>query len=108
VSEVAGGSVREFTWTPEDFGIERRALDGLSIDSPAASAAIIRRVLAGEAGAARDIVILNAAAGLLAAGHATEPQAAAERAAQAIDSGGAHDLLARLAECSHRSAAARG
>src|SRR3954471_3585970 len=108
VTEVADGSVRDFTWTPEDFGIERRPLDGLTVDSPAASAAIIRRVLAGEAGAARDIVVLNAAAGLLAAGHATEPQAPAERTAQAIESGAAQELLAKLAECSHRSASARG
>src|SRR4051794_32390590 len=43
VTEVAGGNVREFTWTPEDFGIERRSLDGLTIDSPAASAALIHR-----------------------------------------------------------------
>jgi anthranilate phosphoribosyltransferase len=102
VTEVAGGRLREFTWEPEDFGIARRSLDGLLIDTPAASAVVIRKVLSGASGSARDIVILNAAAGLLAAGRATEPKSAAALAAEAIDSGAAERLLLRLAECSHR------
>src|SRR4051812_38530676 len=65
VTEVAEGRMREFTWRPEDFGIARQSLDGLEIDSPTASAAVIRKVLRLEPGAARDIVILNAAAALL-------------------------------------------
>jgi anthranilate phosphoribosyltransferase len=92
---------RHFTWQPEDFGIPRANLDSLSVDGPVASAAIIRNILSGEAGPARDIVVLNAAAGLIAAGKATDPKAAAATAAYAIDSGAAADLLARLAARSH-------
>src|SRR5689334_18910079 len=102
VTEVADGRLREFTWQPEDFGIARRSLDGLSIDTPAKSAALIRRILDRERGPARDIVILNAAAALLAAGRASDPKAAAALAADAIDSDAAKHLLSRLAERSHR------
>jgi anthranilate phosphoribosyltransferase len=101
VTEVADGRMREFIWRPEDFGIGRQSLDGLMIDSPAASAVVIRQVLGREPGPARDIVILNAAAGLLAAGRATDPKSAAGLAADAIDSGGAVRLLTQLAERSH-------
>jgi anthranilate phosphoribosyltransferase len=94
-------TVREFTWKPEDFGIRRQSIDGLAIDSPRASAAVIRKVLDGERGAARDIAVLNAATGILVARRAAKPQAAAELAAGAIDSGAARQLLARLAARSH-------
>jgi anthranilate phosphoribosyltransferase len=104
VTEVSDRGGREFTWSPEDFGIVRQSIRGLMIDTPAASAAVIRTVLGREPGPARDIVILNAAAGLLAAGRATEPKPAAALAAEAIDTGAAERLLARLAERSHQSA----
>jgi anthranilate phosphoribosyltransferase len=96
--------MREFTWQPEDFGIARQSLDGLMIESPAESAVMIRKLLAGERGSARDIVVLNAAAGLLVAGREAKPQAAAERAGEAIDSGAAEELLGRLAARSHGAA----
>jgi anthranilate phosphoribosyltransferase len=104
VTEVSGSSMREFAWRPEDFGINRQPLDGLFIDTPAASAIVIRKVLGGEPGPARDIVILNAAAGLLAAGRTTEPKSAAALAAGAIASGAAERLLAQLAARSHQPA----
>jgi anthranilate phosphoribosyltransferase len=53
-------------------------------------------VLASHHGRPRDIVVLNAAAALLAAGKATDPRAAARLATEAIDDGVAADLLARL------------
>jgi anthranilate phosphoribosyltransferase len=96
VTEVRDGEVREFTWRPEAFGIQRAPLDSLTVDGPTTSAAIIRRILAGERGPARDIVVLNAAAGLIAAGHSSEPRAAAAAAEQAIDCGSAKSLLDRL------------
>ena len=104
VSEVAGASLHEFTWRPEDFGVARASLDSLKIDGPAASAAIIRRILSGELGPARDIVVLNAAAGLIVAGAVDTPLAAAAKVASAIDSGAAADLLARLIARSHAPA----
>ena len=101
VSDVSAGGTREFVWRPEDFGFERSSLDSLKIDGPAASAAIIRKILAGEPGPGRDIVVLNAAAGIVVAGKADEPRDAAALAAAAIDSGAAADLLARLVMRSH-------
>jgi anthranilate phosphoribosyltransferase len=104
VTEVSERGMREYTWQPEDFGIRRQSLDGLLIETPAASAAVVRKVLGGETGAARDIVLLNAAAGLVVAGRASDPKSAAAIAASAIDSGAAKQLLSRLAERSHQPA----
>lgn len=97
VSLVTGGVIREFTWTPEDFGLTRAPLDSMLIGGPEESAALIRRVLANEPGPARDIVILNAAAALWTAETAPQPQACAERARNALESGAAVELLSKLA-----------
>jgi anthranilate phosphoribosyltransferase len=96
VSEVCDGKLREFTWQPEEFGIQRAPLDSLSVDGPAASAAMIRRILAGETGPARDIVVINAAAGLFAAGRMSDLRTSAAAAEHAIDNGSAKSLLDRL------------
>jgi anthranilate phosphoribosyltransferase len=102
--EGRGEGLRECTWHPEDFGLTRQPLVGLSVDGPAASAAIIRNILAGQPGPARDIVVLNAAAGLIAAGKALDPKTAAALAIEAIDSGAANRLLVRLVERSNQAA----
>jgi anthranilate phosphoribosyltransferase len=91
------GQVREFTWTPAEFGLQTSGLESLLVDSPQESAALIRRILQGEAGPPRDIVVLNAAAALWTARKAATPAAAAELTAAAIDSGAAAELLNRLA-----------
>lgn len=105
VIEIGDGSPRSHEWTPEEFGLARSSLSGVRVDeetssasAPEQSAAIITRVLAGEPGAARDLVVINAAAGLLAAQAEADPRVAAERAAGAIDSGQARKLLERLVE----------
>ena len=87
--------------SPKTSASPRQPLAGLAVDGPAASAAIIRRILAGEPGPARDIVVLNAAAGLIAFGKTNDPKIAAAEAAAAIDSGAAQQLLERLAKRSH-------
>jgi anthranilate phosphoribosyltransferase len=92
---------RELVWQPEDFGIQRTTTQSLTVDGPAQSASIIREILDGERGPARDIVILNAAAGLLAAGKTTHAREAANIAAQAIDTGAAKALLENLVAKSH-------
>jgi anthranilate phosphoribosyltransferase len=101
VTEVADGNMSEFDWTPADFGIPRQSLDRLEVTSPTESAAIIYRVLAGEPGPARDIVVVNAAAGLIAAEHEHDPHSAAIRAEAAIESGAASSLLRRLCDISN-------
>lgn len=102
VSDVTGESVTEYRWTPEDFGLERSGTTGLEVESAAHSAMVIRKVLKGQHGPARDIVVLNASAALLAAEAASSPEAGAKQAIEAIDSGAASGLLERLAERSHQ------
>jgi anthranilate phosphoribosyltransferase len=101
VTEVSAGAERELTLHPEQFGLAVAPLDSLRVASPADSATIVRGVLAGERGPARDIVILNAATGLLGFDAALTPREAAGRATAAIDSGAASTLLERLVALSH-------
>jgi anthranilate phosphoribosyltransferase len=96
VAEVQNGSVRRFSVTPEDFGVPRASLELLRGGSAEENAAIIRRIFAGEPGPARDIVVVNAAAALAAAGVVPSFRSAVDRATNAIDCGAARDTLARL------------
>lgn len=93
VIEVTPAGQRLFVWRPEDFGLATAGQESLRVADPKASAALIRRILAGEGGPPRDVVVHNAAAALLAAGAETEPRVAAVRAAAAIDQGAAGRLL---------------
>ncbi|MGD9633441.1 MAG: anthranilate phosphoribosyltransferase [Pirellulales bacterium] len=104
VTEVVASKLREFTWAPNDFGLELQSLNGLSVDSPAASAAIVRQILTGARGPARDLVILNAAAALVTFGKTEDPKRAAAECGAAIDEGAAAELLLRLAKRSHEPA----
>lgn len=97
VAEVRDGRVLQYTIRPADAGLRESPDDGaLEASSPAASAARIRAVLGGTPGPARDIVCLNAAAALVVAGAAPDLRRGVERAAAALDSGAAADLLERL------------
>ena len=99
VSLVEGETIDEHMWSPEDFGLAQADKDTMLVDGPEASAAMIRNIFAGEnRGPARDIVVLNAAAALWTAGKESDQRACAQLAADAIDSGTANALLARLAE----------
>jgi anthranilate phosphoribosyltransferase len=100
--EVAGGELRSFSWTPSDFGLPPSTLEALVVEGPAASAAMIRRVLAGEGGPPRDVVVINAAAALWTASRAGTPAQCAQLAAATIDSRAAAELLARLVELTNR------
>jgi anthranilate phosphoribosyltransferase len=101
VTEVSAAGERERSLQPEDFGLRATSLDLIRVRTPVESAAIVRSVLAGAVGPARDIVILNAAGGLMAFDEALTPVEAARRAADAIDAGAATALLRRLIELSH-------
>ena len=100
VIEVAGGGTEEWYLTPEDLGIARADPAAVAGGDPEHNAGIVRSVLAGEAGPARDVVCLNAGAAILAAGDAHEIGAGVERARDAIDSGAAHGVLERLVQLS--------
>ncbi len=96
VSEARNGSVRTFYLHPADVGLPKSAPAALRGGDPARNAAIARDVLAGARGAARDIVLLNAAAALLVAGRAKDLREGVRLAAEALDSGGARAVLERL------------
>ncbi len=96
VAEVRRGAVRRFTVTPEEFGVARAPLESIRGGTAAENAALIRRILGGEAGPARDIVVVNAAAALVAAGVAGNFREAAVLASFVISSGAASEKLARL------------
>ena len=97
VIEVRDGGTEEWFVRPEAFGLERAPLASIAGGSPQENAEVIRSVLAGEPGAARDVVLLNAGAAILAGGGSDDLEAGIERAGQAITSGRAHDVAERLA-----------
>jgi anthranilate phosphoribosyltransferase len=102
--EVTGPQVMEHHWTARTFDLSECRVEDLQVQSPAASAAVIRDIFSGQPGAARNIVLANAAAALLAARKTTDPRAAVAQAAEAVDSGRARDLVRQLAELTQRLA----
>jgi len=103
ISELRDGKIETYTIEPETFGLARGSLDDLKVDSPAASAAVIREVLAGKRGPCRDIVLLNAGAALVVANRAEDLAEGVARAADAVDSQAAAETLAKLARLSQGS-----
>lgn len=100
VAALADGHVETEQLTPASFGLEPVPVSALAGGDPKDNAEIIRRVLAGEPGAPRAAVVINAAAGLCVAGTVSDPAEGAARAADAIDSGDAARTLARWIEFS--------
>jgi anthranilate phosphoribosyltransferase len=98
VRVVEGDEFRVEEWRPADFGLETVPPAELKADGPAASARVVRGVLAGGAGPARRVVLANAAAALWAAGAADTLRAGVELADVAIRSGKAARVLEQLAK----------
>jgi anthranilate phosphoribosyltransferase len=96
VAEYRDGGVRLFTVTPEAVGLPRAALADLTGGEPKANAAALRRLLAGEKGAYRDIVLLNAAAAFLVADRVETLRDGVALAAAVIDDGRAQGALDKL------------
>lgn len=96
VGELREGKVREYELHPEDFGLAMSHSRNLKVDNPAQSIAMLRGVLAGDTGPARDIVLLNAGAALYVAGVADSVGAGIDKARNAIDSGAANTKLAEF------------
>jgi anthranilate phosphoribosyltransferase len=96
VREVSGGEVTMCEWTPEDFGLAPCRLDELRVEGPEESAEVIRAVLGGEEGAARRMVLANAAAALLAAECVSSLREGVDRAAESIASDRAARVLSEL------------
>jgi len=100
VAECWHGTVRTFYVHPSDFGLPKAPVAALAGGDAPANAAIVRQVLDGERGAARDVVLLNAAAGLFVAGKTRSFHDGVAAAAAAIDSGGARAMLDALVAAS--------
>lgn len=98
VCEICEGQIRRFTLTPEEFGLRRAPLECVAGGSPHQNAVAIRRILEGQAGPSRDIVVMNAAAALVAAGVAANWREATAGASETIHSGRARTKLDLLAE----------
>ena len=98
VAEVKGSALRHFEITPEDAGLSSSTAS-LPGGDVAQNAAILRAVFAGEQGAARDIVVLNAAAVLMVAGKAHDLRTAVKLAADVLDRG---TVAAYVAQLSHK------
>ena len=96
IGEVRDGLVRTYEVTPEEFGLQRATLEDIAGGDAATNAALIREVLSGKKSARRDVVVLNAAAALVAAGRADHLRDAVPLVTQALDSGVALDKLQAL------------
>jgi anthranilate phosphoribosyltransferase len=102
VAEAREGSVRSYEVEPEEFGMVRAALQDISGGDATENAAIIRVILGGEKSPRRDVVLLNSAAALVAAGRADRIGDAIPVAARSIDSGAAAGKLEALARFTSR------
>jgi len=102
VHVVVDGHVETVTVTPAEVGLATASPNALRGGDAEANARITRDVFGGAPGAHRDIVVLNAAAGLVTAGIASDLAEGAVRSAEAIDSGAAADKLAQLIELTNR------
>jgi anthranilate phosphoribosyltransferase len=97
VAELKDGAIREFSMDPGELGLAHTDRAAVAGGSPQENANRTRAILAGEKGAARDIVVLNTAAALVVAGVAPDLRAGVERAQRALDSGDAARKLSELA-----------
>ena len=100
VWQLENGEVTEYEVNPGDFGFSISSAESIQATSAEHSARIARSVLAGESGPARDIVLLNAAAALFAAGKAASLDIGVQLAAKSIDSGDAQAKLDAVVELS--------
>jgi anthranilate phosphoribosyltransferase len=96
IAEAREGTVRSYEVDPEEFGLARATLQEIAGGDAAGNAAIIRAILNGEKSPRRDVVVLNAAAALVAAGRADHIAGAVPLAAESIDSGAAAGKLEAL------------
>jgi anthranilate phosphoribosyltransferase len=105
VIELRQGEIDHFTVDPAALGLARARYEDLSGGEPAENADVVRRVLGGEPGPHRDIVVLNAGAGLVVGGTADTLQDGVDLAARTIDEGAAVETLRKLIDASQEAAA---
>jgi len=104
VAEFKDGNVTTYRICPEDFGLSRAGIQDIHGGKDSAeSAEMMKRILSGESGPRRDMVLLNAGAALMAAGAADDIGAGIALAAQCVDSGSASEKLEALISFSNQT-----
>ena len=98
VAELRDGEIKEYTIAPEEVGLTRCRLEDLHGGNAEQSAAIVRGVLQGDKGPARDVVLLNSGAALYVSGSAASIRDGMALAASSIDSGKARQKLEQLVQ----------
>ncbi|MBT4692945.1 MAG: anthranilate phosphoribosyltransferase [Planctomycetaceae bacterium] len=98
VTEVIDSTTQELNWCPTDFGMTSQSLATMNVENPTESAACIMKILYGEQGSSRDIVIVNAAAAISLARPHLSLQECAHQATEAIDSGAALKSLKQFGD----------
>jgi len=101
IAELKDGEVREYTVQPEQFGLTPAPLDAIRVANADEARDMLLGVLDNRAGAARDIVQLNAGAAIYVSGLATTLEEGARKAAEIIASGAAKNKLAQLVQVSN-------
>jgi anthranilate phosphoribosyltransferase len=102
IVELKGTEITTYSIHPEDFGIRVASFDDMRGGSAKENGLIAKKVLSGSKGAKRDVVLLNSAAGLIAAGKAADFIQGIEIAAQSIDSGKAMAVLQELIQLTNK------
>jgi anthranilate phosphoribosyltransferase len=101
ISEVRGREVRTYYVTPEDFGIQRAPISAIQGGDAKRNAEIIQEVLSDRGGTRQDVVLLNAAAGLVVGGKAATLHDGIRLARESICSGKAKECLQKLIALTH-------
>ncbi len=91
--EVVADELRSYVIAPEDVGLERSPAEAVPGGDPQQNAETARRIFGGEAGAARDLAVLNAGAAIYAGGSADSLELGVRAAEEAIDAGAAARAL---------------
>jgi anthranilate phosphoribosyltransferase len=104
ISEVRGAGIATYQVTPEDFGFKRATMADIMGGDPGRNADIVKGILEGQKGAARDVAVLNAAFAICAASVTDTPKEGIAAAEKSIDSGAALEKLEKLRELSNRLA----
>ncbi|OED35508.1 anthranilate phosphoribosyltransferase [Chromatiales bacterium (ex Bugula neritina AB1)] len=101
VSELKNGRIESYVIEPEQFSMTTADTAAIQVSSAEESLDMVRQVLDGGTGAARDIVALNAGAAIYVAGLAEDHQRGVERALQLLSDGSVKNKLAELVSCSN-------
>jgi anthranilate phosphoribosyltransferase len=104
VGELKNGEILEYEIHPEDFALPMQSNRHLKVETPEQSVAMLRGVLDGQPGAARDIVLLNAGVALYAAGVSATVQQGIDKARAALDTGAAKAKLEQVVAFSRKAA----